>query len=92
MADEISILPLNGNQYNTQKSTDKNEIVSEIKDTKEVPEVNFPINFKMIEKYQRKIPSLLHKYKYSTHQKGSFCGGINIIINLIMCEDNIVIP
>ena len=67
-------------------------IVSEINDTKEVPEVNFPINFKIIEKYQRKIPILLHKYKYSTHQKGSFCGGINIIINLIMCEDNIVIP
>ena len=26
------------------------------------------------------------------YQKGSFCGGINININLITCEDNIFIP
>ena len=26
-----------------------------------------------------------------TYHKGSFCGGINIDINLIMCEDKIVI-
>ena len=27
-----------------------------------------------------------------TYQEGSFCEGSNININLIICEDNIVIP
>ena len=34
----------------------------------------------------------MNKYKDDTYHKGSFCGGSNIDINLIMCEDKIVIP
>ena len=44
MADAPSTFPLNGNQETTHESTYKNEIVSEIKDTKGEPEGTFPIN------------------------------------------------
>ena len=44
VADAISRFPLNGNQETTQKSTYQREIVSEINDTKEILEGNFPIN------------------------------------------------
>ena len=47
----------------------KNQIVSEINDTKELPEGHFTINYKLIEKYQRKHPSLINNYKYATYQK-----------------------
>ena len=57
-----------------------------------MPEVAFPINIKMIAKYQWTEPSLMAKYEYGTYHKGSFCGGINIYINLIIFEDNIIIP
>ena len=40
----LSILPSNGNKDTKQKSTDQQEILSEINDTKEIPEGNFPIN------------------------------------------------
>ena len=33
----------------------------------------------------------MDKYKDSTYHKSYFCGGSNIDINLIMCEDKIVI-
>ena len=65
--------------------------MSEINDTEEVLESNFPINLKLIKKYQQKDPSLLAKYKEDTYQKGYFLGGSNVNRNLIMCEDNIVI-
>ena len=65
--------------------------MSEINDIEEVPEGNFPINFKLIKKYQQKNPSILAKYKEGTYQKGIFGGGSNININLITCEDDIVI-
>ena len=65
--------------------------MSEINDIEEIPEGGFPINLKLIAKYQWKEPSLLAKYKDGTYHKGSFCGGSNIYINLITCEDNIVI-
>ena len=32
------------------------------------------------------------KYKEGTYRKCPFCGGINIDLNLIMCEDHIFIP
>ena len=32
------------------------------------------------------------KYKYGTYHKGYFRGDSNSDINLIMCEDKIVIP
>ena len=40
----------------------KKEVVLEINDTEEIPEVIFPINLKFIEQYQRKYSSLLAKY------------------------------
>ena len=61
--------------------------MSEINDTEEVLEGIFPINLKLIDQYQRKDPILLAKYKDGTYQKGSFCRGSNIYINLIMCEN-----
>ena len=74
-ADRISRIPLNGNEDNTQKSTYQQEIVSEINDTEELPEVNFPINRKLIQKYQRAEPRITAKYKNSTYHKGCFLGG-----------------
>ena len=58
----------------------------------ELPEGTFPINLKLIQKYQRMEPSIKSKYKDGTYHKVSFHGGNNIEINLITCEDNIVIP
>ena len=58
---------LNGNQETTQKSTYQQEIVSEINDTKELPEGTFPINFTLIQKYQRSEPIMRAKYKDGTY-------------------------
>ena len=44
VVDAPSRLPLNGNQYTIQKYTYQKEIVSEINDIKELPEVTFPIS------------------------------------------------
>ena len=38
--------------------------MSEINDTEEVPEGTFPINLKLIQKYQRLETSITAKYKY----------------------------
>ena len=65
--------------------------MSEINDIKEIPEVPLPINLKLMQKYQRLEPSIIAKYKTGTYQKGYFCGGSNIDLNLITCKNNIVI-
>ena len=65
--------------------------MSEINGIEEISEGNFPINLKLITEYQRIEPSLMDKYKDGAYHTGSFCGGINIDANLIICEDNIVI-
>ena len=83
-------MPLNGNQETTYKSTHQQEIVSKINDTEEIPESNFLINLKLIQKIQQEEPSITAKYKYGTYHKGYFCGGSNIDLNLITCKDNIV--
>ena len=44
LADTLSRFPINANQENTHEFTYKNEIESEIYDTEEIPEGNFPIN------------------------------------------------
>ena len=49
------------------------------------------MNLKLIKKYQRAEPSLMDKYKDGTYHTGFFYGVNNIDLNLIMCEDNIVI-
>ena len=41
--------------------------MSEINDTKELPEVTFTINLKLIQKYQRQEPIILVKYKDGTY-------------------------
>ena len=92
VADRLSRTPLNGNEENTQKSTYQQEILSKINDTEEMPEGNFLINLKLIQKYQRLEPSTRAKYKYGTYHKGSFRGGSNSDLNLIMYKDRIVIP
>ena len=66
--------------------------MSEINDIEELPEGNFPINLKLIQKYQRSEPIIIDEYKYGTYHKGYFCGGSNIDIKLIRCEDKIIIP
>ena len=66
--------------------------MSEINDTKELPEGIFPINYKLIDQYQIKGPRLKAKYKMGTYQKGSFCGVSHLDLHLTTCEDNIVIP
>ena len=42
--DELSRLPLNGNQETTQTSIYQKEMMSDIKDIKELSEGNFSIN------------------------------------------------
>ena len=65
--------------------------MSEINYIEEIPEGDFPINLKLIQKYQRLELSIIAKYKYGMYHKDSFCGGINSDINLITCKDKIVI-
>ena len=48
VTDRLSRIPLNGNEDTTHKSTYQQEIVSEINDTEELPEGDFPINLKLI--------------------------------------------
>ena len=85
-------MPLNGNQETIHKSTNQQEIVSEINDTKEIPECTFPITLNLIQKYQCLEPSIIAKYKYGTYHKCYFCGGSNTDIKRITCNDKIVIP
>ena len=66
-------------------------IFSEINDTEELPEVIFLIILKLIDQYQLKNPILLAEYTMVMYQNVSFCGGSNIYLNLITCEDKIVI-
>ena len=66
--------------------------MTEINDTKEIPEGTFPVNLKLIKQHQQTEPSLLSKYKDGTYHTGYFHGESNIYLNLIKCEDNIVIP
>ena len=49
------------------------------------------MNLKLIDKYQRKDPRLMAKYENCIYKTSSFCGGSNIHLNLITCEDKIVI-
>ena len=66
--------------------------MSEINDIEEIPEGNFPINLKLVQKYQQVEPIITAKYNEGTYHKGSFCGGNNTDIKLIKCKDKIVIP
>ena len=83
---------MNGNKETTQKSTYQQEIVSEINDIKEISVGNFPINLKLIQKYQRSEPILMTKYKNGTYHKGSLCGGSNDDLKIITYKDEIFIP
>ena len=65
--------------------------MSEINNIEEIPEGDFPINLKLIQKYQRLEPSILAKYKNDMYQEGSFRGGSNIDLILITCKYKIVI-
>ena len=65
--------------------------MSEINDTEELPEVTFPMNLKLIQRYQWEEPIIKDKYKNGTYHKVYFCGGSNNDIKLIMCKDNIFI-
>ena len=65
--------------------------MSETNDTKELPEGMFTINLKPIDQYLWKYPMLMAKYKNHTYKTSSFCGGINIDINLITCKDDAVL-
>ena len=66
--------------------------MSKTNDIEEIPEGTFPINLKLIQKYQRPEHSITAKYKDGTYHKESFCGGINIDLKLITCKDKIFIP
>ena len=65
--------------------------MSEFNDIKKIPEGTFPIKLKLIQKYRRAEPRIT-KYKNGTYHKGSFCGGSNIGLNLITCDDKTIIP
>ena len=59
--------------------------MSDINYTEEIPEIAFPINSKLIKTFQLTEPSLMAKYKDGKYNTGSFRGGSNIGIILIMC-------
>ena len=65
--------------------------MSEINDIKEIPEGDFPINLTLLKYYKRKKLILMSKYKDGAYHKSSFSGVIDIYLNLITCEDKIVI-
>ena len=54
--------------------------MSEINDTNEISEATFPINLKLIKKWEE--PSITDKYKDGTYHKGYFCAGSNIDLKL----------
>ena len=91
LAGALSIFTLDGNQETTQKSTYKKETLPEINGTEEIPEGNFTNSLNLTKQYQRKYPSLIVKYKEGTYQNDYFSGGNNIDLNIITCEDKIVI-
>ena len=78
----LSRTPSNGNEDTTQNSTYKHEIVSDINDTEEIPEGNFHINLTLIQKHQRKEPSITAKYKDGTYHNVFFMGEVILILNL----------
>ena len=86
VADGLSSIPLNGKHDITNNSTYQQQIVSEINDIEELPDVNFSIHLKLIQKYQWAEPSIIAKYKNCKYHKGYFCGGSNIDIKLITFE------
>ena len=63
----------------------------EINDIEEIPEGNFLIYFKLIQKYQREEPSITAKCTDGTYHKGCFCEVSNIDLKLIACKDKIII-
>ena len=80
MADALSIFPMNGNQETTQESTYEKEIVSEIKNIEELPEIIVPISLQLFYQYQLKDPILMAKYHKNIYKTGSFRGRSNINI------------
>ena len=65
--------------------------MSEINDTKDLPEGIFLVNLKLIHQYQRKEASLMHKYHVGTYNTFYFSGRNHIYLILIKCDGNIVI-
>ena len=65
--------------------------MSEISDVKEIPEGDFPINLRLIQRHQWAEPSLTAKNKGGKYQKGYFREGSNKNLSLITHEDKIVI-
>ena len=63
--------------------------MSRINCTKEIPEGNFHINLKLIDKHHKEHPSIMDKYKEGTYYKYSFLGRINTYLKLVTCEDKI---
>ena len=66
--------------------------MSEIYDIEEIPEGSYLIILKLIAKYKWSQPIIMAKYEDGMYHKGSFHGGSNSYINLIMYEDRIVNP
>ena len=64
MEDALSRFASDGNQETTQKSNYKNEIVSEINNTEEIPKGTFTINLKLIAEYQRTEPIIMAKCRW----------------------------
>ena len=65
--------------------------MSEINDKEEIPEINFPINFKLIQQHQRLERSIMAKYKNGMYHKDYFHGVGNDNLSLIICKDQIVL-
>ena len=63
VSDEISQSTKNGNKNTTHNYNYIMETVSEIYDTNEIPEVTFPITFKIIYQYKLKDPGQTAKLK-----------------------------
>ena len=71
---ELSRYPINENKENTQELTYGKENMSEINDTKGLPEYNFRISLKLIDQYQQKYPSMMAKNETGTYKTSYFHG------------------
>ena len=75
----------------TVGSTYLKETMSEIYDTKELPEVTFPLSFKIVDRYQWKDSIVTEKLNSTENKKGSFRGILDTI-KLVTFKNKIVIP
>ena len=65
--------------------------MSELYDIDKLPGVNFPLSFKLIDRYQKEYPFLQENFTCANNRRGYFFWGQNTI-ELVTYNNKIVIP